>query len=47
MQKEELERVHERNFQNSGNFPRNFQFGYCGSSDNPSALIEKGIGVNG
>ena len=47
MQKEELERVHERNFQNSGNFPRNFQFGYCGSSDNPSAFIEKGIRVNG
>ena len=21
------------------NFPRNFQFGYCGSSDNPSAFI--------
>ena len=25
--KEELERVHERNFENSKNFPRNFLFG--------------------
>ena len=41
-QKEELGRVHERNFQNSRKFPRNFQFGYCSSSDNPSAYIEKG-----
>ena len=24
--KKELERVHERNFENSRNFPRNFQF---------------------
>ena len=41
-QKEKLDRVHERNFQNSRNFLRNFQFAYCGSSDNPSAFIEKG-----
>ena len=47
MQKEELERAHERKFQNSRNFPRNFQFGYCGLSDNPSIFIEKGIRVNG
>ena len=33
-QKAEFERVHERNFQNFRNFPRNFQFGYCGASDN-------------
>ena len=30
MQNEELERVYEKNFQNSRNFPRNIQFGYCG-----------------
>ena len=42
MSKEELERVHKRNFQNSMNSPRNFQFGYRGSSDNPSTFIEKG-----
>ena len=40
--KEEFERVYEKKFQNSRNFPRNFEFGYCGSSDNPSAFIEKG-----
>ena len=40
-QKEKLDRVHERNFQNSRNFLRNFQFAYCGSSDNPTAFIEK------
>ena len=41
-QKEEFERVHERNFQNFRNFPRNFQFGCCGASDNSIAFIEKG-----
>ena len=35
-------RVYERNFQNSRNFFKNSQFGYCGSSDNPCAFIEKG-----
>ena len=40
-QKEELERVHERNLQNSRNLPRSFQFEYCGSSDNPSGFIER------
>ena len=29
-------------FTNSRNIPRGFHFGYCGSSDNPSAFIEKG-----
>ena len=36
-----LGRVHGRNFENSRNFPSNFQFGKCGSSDNLSAFIEK------
>ena len=26
---------------NSRNLPRNFQFGYCGSSTNPSTFIEE------
>ena len=44
--KEELKRVHERNFENSRNFPRNFQSRQCGLIDNPSAFIEKGNKVN-
>ena len=46
-QKEEFERVHERNFQNSRNFFRNFRFGNCGLSNNPSTFIEKGKQING
>ena len=41
MRNKELERVYEKNFQNAWNFPRNFQFGYCVSSNNLSASIEK------
>ena len=38
----ELKRVCESNFENSRNFPRNFQFGKSGSSDNSSVFIENG-----
>ena len=37
----ELERFHERNFENSRNVPTNFWFGQCGSSDNPSTFIKQ------
>ena len=40
-QKEELERVHERSFQNSRNFLRNFHFAYCGSSDREIEFMAK------
>ena len=39
--KEELEKINRRNSENFRNLSRNFQFECCGSSDNPSAFIEK------
>ena len=40
--KEELKRVHGRNFESSTNFLRDFHSGWCVSSDNLSEFIEKG-----
>ena len=40
--KEELEKFTKGALKFSRNFPMNFQFAYCGSSDNSSAFIEKG-----
>ena len=38
---EELEGVHERNFENSKNLLSTFRLGKSGSSDNSNAFIEK------
>ena len=40
--KKQIKRGHEKNLENSKNFPRNFQFVQCGSNDNPSSFINKG-----